>query len=132
AAEFREALRRIGRRPTSRQSYQPYPAGSVLFSEVADELEMFQSFHTSWGRKSNPAVVTSVVLILMMAAAAIFYGYPQWRKAQELDHVDPSGRPSLRPTRTRSVERAPASNATRFGNNRVNEPFKPASSKPSE
>ncbi len=132
AAEFREALRRIGRRPPSRQGYQPYPAGSVLFSEVADELEMFQSFHTSSSRKSNPAVVTSVVLIVMMAAAAIFYGYPQWRKAQNTDHFDPSGAPPLRPTRTRSVERAPASNSTRFGNNRVSESFKPASSKPSE
>jgi serine/threonine protein kinase len=123
AAEFREALRRIGRRAPSRQGYRPYPAGSVLFSEVADDLEMFQTFNTSTSRKSNPAVVTSVVLILMMAAAALFYGYPQWRKAPD---IDPKSQPSLRPTRTRSPERVSATNATRFGN-RVIESFKPAS-----
>jgi len=135
AAEFREALRRIGRRPPSRQGYQPYPAGSVLFSQVADELEMFQSFHTSSNPKTNPAVVASVVLILMMAAAAIFYGYPQWRKAADIDHIDPinpTREPLLRPARTRSPERVPTSNATRLGNNRVIGPFRTPSTKSSE
>jgi serine/threonine protein kinase len=127
AAEFREALRRIGRRAPSRQNYQPYPSGSVLFSEVADELEMFQSFHTSPSRKSNPAVVTSVVLFLMMVAAAIFYAYPQWRKAPAA-----AGEPALRPTRTRQSEKVPTSNASRFTNNRVIETFRPASAKSSE
>ncbi len=129
AAEFREALRRIGRRVSSRQGYQPYPAGSVLFSEVADDLEMFQTFHTSTSRKSNPAFITSVVLFLMMAAAAIFYAYPQWRKAPA---ATPVGEPALRPKRTRQSEKVPTSNATKFGNNRVIETFKSASAKPSE
>ena len=129
AAEFREALRRIGRRTPNRQSYKPYPSGSVLFSEVADELEMFHSFHTSPSRKSNPAVVTSVVLFLMMAAAAIFYAYPQWRRAPA---AAPNGEPALRPTRTRQSDKVPTSNATRFSNNRVIETFKPGASKSSE
>lgn len=129
AAEFREALRRIGRRAPNRQSYQPYPAGSVLFSEVADELGMFQSFTTSSSPKSNPVVVTSVVLILMMAAAALFYGYPQWRKSSD---AAPRSQPVLRPPRPRSPARVPATSATRFGSNRIIEPFKPASSKSNE
>lgn len=129
AAEFREALRRIGRRTPNRQGYQPYPAGSVLFSEVADELEMFQSFHASPNRKSNPAVITSVILFLMMTGTAVFYAYPQWRKVPA---APPISEPALRPTRSRQTEKVPTSNATRFGNNRIIEPFKPTSSKPSE
>ncbi len=128
ASEFREALRRIGRRTPSRQSYQPYPAGSVLFSEVADELEMFQSFHASSSRKSNPAVITSVVLFLMMTGTAVFYAYPQWRKVPAASISEPA----VRPTRTQQSEKAPTSSATRFGNNRIIESFKPTLSKPSE
>ena len=128
AAEFREALRRVGRRPPNRKVYQPYPSGSVLFSEVADELEMFQSFHTSPSRKGNPAVVTSVVLFLIMTGAAIFYAYPQWRKTPA---ATPTGEPALRPNGTRQPEKIPTSNATRFGNRTI-ESFKPASSKSSE
>jgi serine/threonine protein kinase len=129
AAEFREALRRVGRRAPSRQRYQPYPAGSVLFSEVADELEMFQSFHSSSSRKSNPAFVTSVVLILLMAAAGLFYVFPQWRKSPV---TVPNSEPSLRPARGRQPEKVPPPNATKVGSNRGIDTFRSTSSKLAE
>ena len=111
AAEFREALRRVGRRAPNRKRYQPYPAGSVLFSEVADDLEMFQTFHKSTSRKSNPVFITSVVLMLLVAAAGLFYGFPQWRKAPV---AAPNTEPALRPARGREPEKVPPTNATRF------------------
>jgi hypothetical protein len=130
AAEFREALRRVGRRAPNRQRYQPYPAGSVLFSEVADDLEMFQSFHASPSRKSNPAFVTSVVLMLLLAAAGLFYGFPQWRKAPV---AAPSSEPTLRPARGRQPEKVPATGATKFGSsNRESDTFRSASPKSTE
>jgi serine/threonine protein kinase len=78
AAEFREALRRIGRRVPTRKGYQPYPAGSVLFSEVADELEIFKTSQSSRNSNRSPALIVSVGLIVLTAAAGIFYGYPKW------------------------------------------------------
>ena len=126
AAEFREALRRVGRNVPRRQTYQPYPAGSVLFSEVADELEMFQTLHTSRGSKSHPAFITSVVLVLVMIAAGLFYGYPQWRKSPA---ATPNSDPTLPAAQTHQAEKAPASNATKFGNNRVVDSFKSPLSK---
>ncbi len=129
AAEFREALRRVGRNVPSRQTYQPYPAGSVLFSEVADELEMFQTLHTSLGRKSHPAFITSVVLVLIMVAAGLFYGYPQWRKSPA---ATPNSDKALPSTRTRQPEKVPTNNATKFGNNRVVDSFKSPLAKPNE
>ena len=129
AAEFREALRRVGRRAPNRQRYQPYPAGSVLFSEVADELEMFQTFQRTPRRISHPALVTSVVLIVMMAAAGLFYGYPQW---SETPDATPSSEPALPATRARQPEKVPPPNATKLGNSRAIDTFKSASLKTNE
>ena len=111
AAEFREALRRVGRRAPSRKGYQPYPAGSVLFSEVADELEIFKSLESS-GRSSSrsPALIASVVLILLTAAAGIFYGYPQWQQgsAPSLE------RPAAAAIKTRQSEKTAGNNGIRL------------------
>ena len=77
AAEFREALRRVGRRPASRSHHQLGSPGSVLFAEPADETSMFQHLHVkrTWGH----AFVTSIMLIVLTAAGGLFYGYPQLR-----------------------------------------------------
>ncbi|HKR61093.1 MAG TPA: serine/threonine-protein kinase, partial [Pyrinomonadaceae bacterium] len=105
AAEFREALRRIGRRAPNRKNYQPYPAGSVLFSEVADDLELFKTLQTSRsGSSRSPALIASVVLLVLIAAAGIFYGYPQWQRGPA---VAPKQPPAQSPTRTRPLEKGP-------------------------
>jgi serine/threonine protein kinase len=111
AAEFREALRRIGRKAPNRKGYQPYPAGSVLFSEVADELGMFKILPASGRGKRTPALVASVGLILLIAAAGLFYRNPQWRKPPV---VAPEQQKSLRPTNSPQVQRQPGNNAIRF------------------
>ncbi|MFZ0060641.1 MAG: serine/threonine-protein kinase [Pyrinomonadaceae bacterium] len=129
AAEFREALRRVGRRAPNRQRYQPYPAGSVLFSEVADDLEMFQTFHKSTSRKSNPAFITSVVLMLLVAAAGLFYGFPQWRKPPV---AAPNSEPALRPAGRRPPEKVSVTNATRFSSNRGIDVFRSGAPKSAE
>src|SRR6185503_20271657 len=66
AAEFREALRRIGRRPSSRSHHQLSSPGSVLFAEPADETSMFQSLQVK--RTHGHAFVTSIMLIVLTAA----------------------------------------------------------------
>ena len=77
AAEFREALRRIGRRPASRSQHQLGSPGSVLFAEQADEISMFQTLHVK--RTRGHAWLTSIMLIVLTAAGGLFYGYPQLR-----------------------------------------------------
>jgi serine/threonine protein kinase len=108
AAEFREALRRIGRRPPGRQRYMPYPAGSVLFSQVADELEIFKSLPTSDRPDRGPAFVAVMVLIMIMATAGLIYGYSAWRESRATS----SGRVTTTHRPTRLLQPA----AT-FGNN---------------
>lgn len=105
AAEFREALRRIGRQAPNRKSYQPYPAGSVLFSEVADELEIFKTLPASGRRKRMPALVASIGLILLTAAVGLFYRNPQWRKPPV---AAPEKEKSLLPTNSRQPQRQPS------------------------
>jgi len=85
AAEFREALRRIGRRPSSRSHHQLSSPGSVLFAEPADETSMFQSLQVK--RTHGHAFVTSIMLIVLTAAGGLFYGYPQlrtWLESQSI------------------------------------------------
>jgi serine/threonine protein kinase len=108
AAEFREALRRIGRRAPTRKGYQPYPAGSVLFSEVADELEIFKTLQSSGSSGRSPASIVAVGLIVLTAAAGIFYGYPQWRS----DSFASSERPS--PASIRQSEKVTSNNPVRL------------------
>ncbi len=86
----------------------------------------FQTLHTSRGSKSHPAFITSVVLVLVMIAAGLFYGYPQWRKSPA---ATPNSDPTLPAAQTHQAEKAPASNATKFGNNRVVDSFKSPLSK---
>lgn len=75
AAEFREALRRVGRRAPSRVNYKPNQAGSVLFAEPVEDVAMFRTLP---GNKTHgPALVASVMLIVLTAAGGVFYGYPQ-------------------------------------------------------
>ena len=109
AAEFREALRRVGRNAPSRSSYQPYPAGSVLFSEVADDLEIFKTLHTSRGRKADPIFVALVVVIMLSAAGGLLFAYRKW-------HEPPAsfsnGQRSLRPALESSRENPSPNNPT--------------------
>ena len=76
AAEFREALRRIGRRAPSRSRHHPASEGSVLFVEQAEDL-MFQPLQVT--RARGHVLLASVMLIVLTAAGGIFYGYPQLR-----------------------------------------------------
>ena len=124
AAEFREALRRIGRNSPSRSSYQPYPAGSVLFSEVADELEIFKTLQTSRGRKGDPVLI-ALIVIMLSVAGALFFAYQKWQEAPtSLDN----GHTSLRPARGRSTESAPPSETT-FAPNKAATTLKPRTPK---
>lgn len=77
AAEFREALRRVGRRAPTRPRYQPNSAGSVLFLEPVDEISIFKTLESAGSRMHGPAFVASVVLIILTAAGGVFYGYPE-------------------------------------------------------
>ena len=77
AAEFREALLRIGRRQPSRSQHHPALEGSVLFVEQAEDLTMFQTLQVK--RARGHALLASVMLIVLTAAGGVFYGYPQLR-----------------------------------------------------
>lgn len=77
AAEFREALRRIGRREPSRSQHRLNSEGSVLFVEQAEDSTMFQPLQ--FKRARGHALLASVMLIVLTAAGGIFYGYPQLR-----------------------------------------------------
>src|SRR6185503_3124505 len=107
AAEFREALRQIGRQAPNRKRYQPYPAGSVLFSEVAGELEMFKTLPASARPERRPALIGLVVLLLISAAGGVFYSYQRSQPSTPA----PVKEKSVIPTKTRQTEKVPSSNA---------------------
>jgi serine/threonine protein kinase len=111
AAEFREALRRIGRQTPNRKRYQPYPAGSVLFSEVADELEMFKTLPTSARPEHRPAVIGLIVLLLISAVGGVFYTY---QRSQQTPAPAPVKEKSVIPTKTRQTEKVSSSNVMGF------------------
>lgn len=115
AAEFREALRRVGRRAPSRAHYQPSAAGSVLFSEPVDEIDIFKSLQSSAGRTRGPAFVASVMLIVLTAAGGVFYGYPQWRDWSSPATTPTSGGAAAIPTSraSRQSERTVTNNAAK-------------------
>jgi serine/threonine protein kinase len=102
AAEFREALRRIGRQAPNRKRYQPYPAGSVLFSEVADELEMFKTLPTSARPERRPGLIAVVVFLGLSTAAGFWYLYP---RPQKFSAPTPPREKPLSPTKPRQTER---------------------------
>jgi len=111
AAEFREALRQIGRQAPNRKRYQPYPAGSVLFSEVAGELEMFKTLPTSARPERRPALIGLVVLLLISAVGGVFYSY---QRSQQSPTPAPVKEKSVIPTKTRQTEKVSSSNAMRL------------------
>ena len=124
AAEFREALRRIGRRPPSRQYYRPYPAGSVLFSEVAGELEMFRTLPASGNRrKRNPGLIASGILMLLAAGGGLFYGFPHWQT-----NSDGELESGVRLTKTRQAEKPPSNNAIKLTSRQPSETLNSTSS----
>lgn len=125
AAEFREALRRVGRNSPSRSSYQPYPAGSVLFSEVADELEMFKTLQTSRRRKGDPVLIALIVTIMLSAAGGLLFAYRKWNQEPH----SPSNGTSLRPAYGRSTESTSRATATTFVPNKAATGLKPRTPK---
>ena len=100
AAEFREALRRIGRQAPNRKRYHPYPAGSVLFSEVADELELFKTLPASARSESRPALIGLAVLLVISVAGGLFLSYERSQKAPA---PIPAKEKSLSPAKTRQT-----------------------------
>ena len=109
AAEFREALRRVGRRAPNRPRYQPYlPA--VFYFPKWRMISNSQTFHKSTSRKSNPAFITSVVLMLLVAAAGLFTVFRNGAR-RRLPH--PTVNPRFVPPAGDS-RKVPVTNATRF------------------
>jgi serine/threonine protein kinase len=127
AAEFREALRRVGRHAPSRNSYQPYPAGSVLFSEVADDLEIFKTLPTSRGRKGDPLLIALIVTILLSAAGGLLFAYQRWQA--ETNSVSDGQKP-LRPARESSHANTASSDAPPFTPEKTGNGLKARTTKP--
>ncbi len=96
ASEFREALRRVGRRPIHPARSEPQHAEGTIFSKSYDDIPLFKTLDVGGYRRRGPVFVASVTLILLLAVIGVVYGYQHWdnwpvtelpQKSQRVDAV---------------------------------------------
>ncbi len=79
AAEFREALRLLGRRQTSQPMLrEPQSVNGTVFLKSLDESTLFQTLPASGLQRRGPNLITCVVLIFLTATIGVVYGYQHW------------------------------------------------------
>ncbi len=115
ANEFREALRRVGRDTIVPSESQPQSSDGRVLSEPSDDGTIFKTLHASGKKIHGPGLLSSIILIVLTAAIASFYGYQHWsdwsvpaKAATPARSVAP---PTLSET-TRKSDRIPSSNTS--------------------
>ncbi|MEP6636881.1 MAG: serine/threonine-protein kinase [Acidobacteriota bacterium] len=112
AAEFREALRLLGRRTSQPILREPQSVNGTVLLKSFDETTLFQSLPASGLQRRGPSLITCVMLICLTATMGVAYAYQHWN--------DWSASLSEKPKRTEGasqdsglsirLERAPVTN----------------------